>query len=585
MDNKTTQLEQQVKFSKTNTLIAYAMSIFYFMLACFGINLRLSTYISGSIVILMLIIDGIIARKKHYFESTLFIMFSRIVVSFMISISMIDNHNYRFTATPKDNKLLLSMEMVFIGMCICYTIINLELMMLFDITEPYYRINALLVCVSPLLFVMTIEYIINENLSSYDILTVLGLSFFVGTMFFAVIKSLGEMLSDFYEAIFKHERIAINSKEEADNLKLYQSKLVRANEQLSKQKLLLEKANTTISRSNTEMKLQYMLVKQINSELDSHKIMNFITDGIQEHLKVDLCAVIINRQGNEDDPEELLLSANCTSDSNLGDDIVSTLRKSEFIKFYSYLPNATYVADNRVPDGKYDFLIGSNIGSLLIYPMVVQDKTSGVLIVGKNSYGYFKDNISFYETIVEQIILALRNAFMYAKVQDMATKDALTTIYNRRYFNSIYPEYSGRAVASSTDLTVVLFDIDRFKLINDNYGHIFGDKVIKYCGRLAGEYAKRHNGIAVRYGGEEFVICFLDKKIEEVNKIIKEFHEELKHHEFDFEDKKININVSIGITSYPDICSNISDLLNRADLTMYESKQNGRGRITIDSGH
>lgn len=174
---------------------------------------------------------------------------------------------------------------------------------------------------------------------------------------------------------------------------------------------------------------------------------------------------------------------------------------------------------------------------------------------------------------------------MYAKVQDMATKDALTTIYNRRYFNSIYPEYSGRAVASSTDLTVVLFDIDRFKLINDNYGHIFGDKVIKYCGRLAGEYAKRHNGIAVRYGGEEFVICFLDKKIEEVNKIIKEFHEELKHHEFDFEDKKININVSIGITSYPDICSNISDLLNRADLTMYESKQNGRGRITIDSGH
>ena len=61
MDNKTTQLEQQVKFSKTNTLIAYAMSIFLFMLACFGINLRLSTYISGLIVILMLIIDGIIA--------------------------------------------------------------------------------------------------------------------------------------------------------------------------------------------------------------------------------------------------------------------------------------------------------------------------------------------------------------------------------------------------------------------------------------------------------------------------------------------------------------------------------------------
>lgn len=582
MDEKKDSLNLQVRFSRTNFIIAILMLLFYIFLSIFGSGISKLSYILAFIVVLLLLADYLLGRVG-YFGSILLIKISRIIICTSIAICMVSGREQALAGGEEDDKKLFVIAMVFLIMSILYCIICIEHMFMFDVTEVYYQINAVAEMVIPLTTIVLLKYALSEDIASSDVLLVLMFIVAIIGMFFSVLKRISEVLKEFFEKLFRQERIAINSKEESNNLKLYQSKLVRANEQLSKQKVQLEIANTTIMRSNTEMKMQHMLVKHINSELDSHKIIEFITKGMIEHLNLDLCAVIIRQNDSIDESEEILCSVNSTKDSALGSNVTQSIRDSEFIKMYGILPNATYVADNKVPDSKYDFLIGSNIGSLLIYPMSVQKNTTGVLVAGKNSYGYFKENISFYETIVEQIILALRNAFMYSKVQDMATKDALTTIYNRRYFNSIFPEFIHKAVTEKKDMTVVLFDIDRFKVVNDNYGHIFGDKVIKYCGKIAGEYAKKYDGFAVRYGGEEFVISFFDKKTQEVYMLIKQMHDEIKEHEFICDGQTVKINVSIGITSYPDVCSNINELLNRADLSMYSSKKNGRGRITIDS--
>ncbi len=581
MEKKEALIRQQVKFSITNGIIAGLLFLFYAVMFMFDREVMLLTYATGFSVVIMLLFDCLLGRA-NYFGRVVWAKIIKIIICTALSISIIYGYDNAYMDGSSDIRTMFCIRMLFIILVIIYCVICIEYMFMFDITEKYYQINALAGMIVPINLVLFVSYIMDEKIENYDVLFVVIFIIVVISIFYNVLSRIGDILKAFYEKLFKEERLALNSQEEAKNLKLYQAKLVRANELLSKQKVQLESANKMIARSNTEMKMQHILVKHINSELHTHKIIEYITQGTIDELGVDLCSVIIRKLDNMETADEVICSAKATEESKLGD-IGKAVRDSEFIKVYSMLPTATYIVDNKVPDSKYDFLIGSNIGSLLIYPMKVQEDVTGVLVVGINSYGYFKDNMAFFETIVEQIVLALRNAFMYSKMQDMATKDALTTIYNRRYFNTVFPETMERVVKEKKDLTVALFDIDKFKKVNDNYGHIFGDKVIKYCGKVAAEYARKYDGFAVRYGGEEFVITFYDKNIDYVYPIIVQMHEEIKAHRFELDGKKIKINVSIGITSYPEKCEDINNLLNRADDAMYNSKKNGRGMITIDS--
>lgn len=179
--------------------------------------------------------------------------------------------------------------------------------------------------------------------------------------------------------------------------------------------------------------------------------------------------------------------------------------------------------------------------------------------------------------------MAFNNVILYSRMHTMAVKDALTGIYNRQYFNSIYNEFMKQCREHNRTITVVLFDIDKFKNINDTYGHVFGDEVISYCGKTAAQYTNLKENFAVRYGGEEFVMIFPDHNITKVFEICQNMHETIKQKVFDLKGEKIHINVSIGIASYPECCQNPEELVNLADKAMYYSKEHGRGRITVYS--
>ena len=166
----------------------------------------------------------------------------------------------------------------------------------------------------------------------------------------------------------------------------------------------------------------------------------------------------------------------------------------------------------------------------------------------------------------------------------MAIKDPLTNIYNRRHFNVMSDTFKKNYIDKNRKISVVLFDIDKFKNINDTYGHVFGDEVISFCGKIANKYAKIYDGFPVRYGGEEFVIVYTDKDSEEVRQICEELQNEIKTKKFEYENKEIFINISIGIATYPTYCSEFEELVNAADSAMYCSKKNGRGSITVYAG-
>ena len=134
----------------------------------------------------------------------------------------------------------------------------------------------------------------------------------------------------------------------------------------------------------------------------------------------------------------------------------------------------------------------------------------------------------------------------------MAIHDSLTGIYNRRHLNLLFNEDLNQCIMNNQSLSVALFDIDKFKVVNDTYGHIFGDEVIREVAQLGNEIAKQYQGYAARYGGEEFVILFPNHTLSETIEYMKEFQKRMRNMDFYHEETKVKIRVSIGITSYPE---------------------------------
>ena len=221
--------------------------------------------------------------------------------------------------------------------------------------------------------------------------------------------------------------------------------------------------------------------------------------------------------------------------------------------------------------------------SIICLPIFDKEDRLGTLVVGKNKEDAFMDSRAFYENISSQLCIGISNARLYAKMNDMAIRDGLTRIYNRRHLNVLLNEYIKEAMARKVPVSLALFDIDKFKMINDTYGHQCGDEVIRHVAKLLNRGALRNGGIAGRYGGEEFVIAFLDKSLDETLGIVRDVHNQIRDGEVEYGDAKLSIRASVGVASYPKTCSDPSDLLTRADWAMYHSKRNGRDQITIDS--
>lgn len=566
MDLSKSFFDVQKKFVKFQKYIIIALAAYYGIVFGFG---RYENYLEiglavGTIVVL--IIDSIIGCKNYFHQRFIF-RGLKLLIMLLAAGTMVFNCGIYFTV---------------IVMALLYLCVAIEYLFLFDIVEFYYRVNATVEISAPIAIVALIYYIFSGR-TNFEVFLVLAFLVTEVLLIALPLNVVSEILDKLMNEMFRHERIAVNSHKEYENLKVYQSKLVHANEQLSMQKFEMQRLNSSVNIKNNQMDLQYKILKQITSALDIDKILPFITDGIVDNMKVDLCILFVYEIDDNGDIKDSIGNIRYTESSKLSKQTIRLFE--EYIKSDEFKESyRNDIVMNNVDNGEFEFLRKSEISSLIMYPIDISVEKQGILVVGKNTSKYFNDeNKEFYKAICEQVILAVNNATIYYKMHDMATKDPLTSIYNRRHFNSIYPELIKTAKEKNEPLTVILFDIDKFKNVNDKYGHLFGDQVIRLCGDMAGKFARKNDAVAVRYGGEEFVVVFPGKDISNTMGIIEELHKEIREYEFTFEDKPVSVNVSIGVSSYPETCEDLPELLNRADLAMYHSKNTGRGRITVDS--
>ncbi len=172
--------------------------------------------------------------------------------------------------------------------------------------------------------------------------------------------------------------------------------------------------------------------------------------------------------------------------------------------------------------------------------------------------------------------------FMYSQTRHMSVTDALTGLFNRRHFESTIDREFMRAKRYSSDLSIAVFDIDYFKKINDTYGHLCGDYVLKEIAYIALE-TFRKTDIIFRYGGEEFVVILTETPIDKAVIPLERFRKTIEDYPFFYDNNNIKVTVSIGVeTLNPDIFTS-SDLLENADKALYHAKEDGRNKIITSS--
>ncbi len=170
-----------------------------------------------------------------------------------------------------------------------------------------------------------------------------------------------------------------------------------------------------------------------------------------------------------------------------------------------------------------------------------------------------------------------------AQTFDRSQTDALTGIANRGALNATGPETFKRATLLGIPLSLLYFDIDRFKGVNDTFGHAAGDYVLQEVAKVVRDKLIRGNDFFARAGGEEFCLLLLGTAPVLAEEIAERIRATIENHSFKFENKAIPITISIGISYKMDDDKNWEEIFERADQALYNSKNTGRNRVSVAS--
>ncbi len=168
--------------------------------------------------------------------------------------------------------------------------------------------------------------------------------------------------------------------------------------------------------------------------------------------------------------------------------------------------------------------------------------------------------------------------FMYSRTRHLSLTDALTGLYNRRHFDHTVEREFLRSKRYGRNLSIAILDIDFFKKINDTYGHLCGDYVLKEVAYLILDNFRKTD-IVFRYGGEEFVILLTETALEQTVIPLERLRKTIEEQLFSYNNQQIKVTVSVGAAQ--NTTESVNDFLNNADKALYKAKNSGRNKVIL----
>jgi diguanylate cyclase (GGDEF)-like protein/PAS domain S-box-containing protein len=227
---------------------------------------------------------------------------------------------------------------------------------------------------------------------------------------------------------------------------------------------------------------------------------------------------------------------------------------------------------------------------LLCVPLAAQSETLGLLHVqvrrraaGKARAALLADRERLVKTLAEQVALALANIRLRGTLREQSSRDPLTGLFNRRYMEESLDRELRRAAREGYGLGMLMADLDKFKELNDAFGHAAGDDALRRIGRFLAA-AVRGEDVACRFGGEEFVVVLPKTSLDDTRSRAEAMREGIKVPVLDEATHLYpSVTMSVGVAAYPEHGTSVEQLILAADSAMYLAKAQGRDRVVVAS--
>lgn len=274
------------------------------------------------------------------------------------------------------------------------------------------------------------------------------------------------------------------------------------------------------------------------------------------------------------------------------------------------------ISDTTIEPNWKVFPVSAWIKSYIGAPILVQGKVVGFLSLDSDKPGFFKQaHAQRLAAFSVQAAIAIENARLFeksqklledrrkaqarlsrankrletkfaeieqlqARLREQAIRDPLTGLFNRRYLDETMGREIARAEREHLPISILMFDIDHFKIINDTYGHEAGDMVLKALGGILLRESRRSD-IACRFGGEEFCIIMIGAPLRIGQQRAEAWREAFSRFSLRHKQQTLSVTTSIGVAVYPEHGTTVNDVLRAADEALYAAKQAGRNRVEV----
>jgi len=215
--------------------------------------------------------------------------------------------------------------------------------------------------------------------------------------------------------------------------------------------------------------------------------------------------------------------------------------------------------------------------SAVCLPLVSFGQVLGVLQLESASCDAFApEDVSALESVSDICATAIQNARHFERVRQLAYVDGVTGIFNRRYFELRIGEEIARSSRHNLGFSLIMMDIDHFKQLNDEFGHLLGDEVLRQVSGILGQQLRKSDVLS-RYGGEEFAIITPETAMESAQAVADKLRQVVESWHFPGVARRVTI--SAGVAEFPTQGATRDELVKSADEALYAAKQSGRNRV------